>query len=152
MSTTVDMSGDTIYVANIVSAVAPGNLTGGLIPGYEYVTATGITTTAGSTTIYVQPNDGYTYQVAGATVTFSTASTSGTITVNVDTGTNAPGAGTAQLTAAMSMSGTANTPVNGTIIASPTSIPAGARISYTTAGTLTNLAGAVLTVYLKRTV
>lgn len=139
MSITYDLTG------NAIKSDA-----GGFIPGWEYVTITGITTTAGSSTIYVQPNDGYSYQVAGATVTFSTTSSSGTITVNVDTGTNAPGAGTAQLTGTMSLSGTANTPVNGTLITSPTTISAGGRVSYTTAGTLTGLAGCVLTVYLKR--
>jgi len=121
-----------------------------LLPAYEYITFNGITTTAGSTTIYVNPSLGGTYQVAGATVTFSTASTSGTITVKVDTSTNAPGAGTAQLTGTMSLSGTANTPVNGTVISSPNTISAGDRVSFTTAGTLTNLAGGTLTVILKR--
>lgn len=151
MSVTLDLSGNNI----VCNAISTGSATAGgagiLIPGYEYATATGVTTTAGSTTIYVQSNEGTTYQVVAATVTFSTTSSSGTIQVNVDSSTNAPGAGTAQLSSAMSLAGTANTPVNGTVIASPTSIAAGSRISYTTGGTLTGLAGCVLTVVLKRT-
>jgi hypothetical protein len=112
-----------------------------------YTVTAAVTTTAGSTTLAVL--DGA-YQVANVAVTFSTASTSGTLTVTVDTGTNAPGAGTAQLTGTVSLAGTANTVVNGTLIAAPTTTAAGNRIAFTTAGTLTNLVGCVVTVTLKR--
>lgn len=138
-------------IANYQGNVLEVEDAGVLIIPYEFSIATGVTTTAGSSTIFLMPNLNETWQVAGASVTFSTTSSSGTITVNVDSGTNAPGAGTAQLTGTMSLSGTANTPVNGTVISSPTNITAGSRISYTTAGTLTGLAGCVLTVLLKRT-
>lgn len=139
MSITYDLTGNAIKSDG-----------GGFIPGFEYVTFSGVTTTAGSSTVYIQPNDGFTYQVAGFEVTFSTTSSSGTITINVDASTNAPGAGTAQLTGTVSLAGTANTPVSGTVITSPTTISNGSRISYTTAGTLTGLAGCVGTIILKR--
>lgn len=137
-------------IANYTGDVLQVEDAGVLVIPYEFVIGTGITTTAGSTTIFLMPSTVETWQVAGASVTFSTTSSSGTVTVSVDSGTNAPGAGTAQLTGTMSLAGTANTPVNGTVIASPTSITSGSRISYTTAGTLTGLVGCVLTVLLKR--
>jgi hypothetical protein len=112
-----------------------------------YTVSAAVTTTGGSTTMAVL--DGA-YQVAGVSTTFSTTSTSGTLTVTVDTGTNAPGAGTAQLTGTMSLAGTANTVVNGTLIAAPTTTAAGNRIAFTSAGTLTGLVGCVVTVALKR--
>lgn len=112
-----------------------------------YTVSAAVTTTAGSTTMAVL--DGA-YQVASVSVVFSTTSSSGTLTVTVDTGTNAPGAGTAQLTGTMSLSGTANTVVNGTLIAAPTTTAAGNRIAFTSGGTLTGLVGCVVTVTLKR--
>lgn len=112
-----------------------------------YTLSSPVTTSAGSFTLAVL--DGA-YQVSRVAATFSTASTSGTITVTVDTGTAAPGAGTAQLTGTISLAGTANTVVAGTLIASPTTTAAGNRIAWTTAGTLTNLVGCVVSVTLKR--
>lgn len=78
----------------------------------------------------------------------STASTSGTLTVEKCTGTTAPGSGTALLTGTMSLSGTANTVVNGTLIATVASITlaAGDRLSIVIAGTMTNLAGGRVTI------
>lgn len=112
-----------------------------------YTISAAVTTTAGSTTLAVV--DGA-YQISRVATVFSTASTSGTLTVTVDTGTAAPGAGTAQLTGTISLAGTANTVVSGTLIATPTSTAAGNRIAFTTAGTLTNLVGCVVSVTLKR--
>lgn len=103
-----------------------------------------------SHTIFVNDNVSGTYQVAGVTATFGTGSTSGTLQVEVATGTQAIASGTNQLTGTMSLSGTANTPVNGTIIASPTTIVAGARVNLIFAGTVTNLANASIVVALKR--
>jgi len=85
---------------------------------------------------------------------FSTASTSGTVTVTKDTGTAAPGAGTALLTGTLALSGTANTVVNGTLISTTSSLQlaAGDRIAIVIAGTMTNLAGGILTLSLERAV
>ncbi len=76
-----------------------------------------------------------------------TGSTSGTLTVTVETGTTAPGSGTAQLTAVISLAAaTQQILQNGTLIASPTEIGPGNRASMLIAGTMTSLAngGAVI--------
>ena len=103
-----------------------------------------------STTIFVNDNLTGTYQVAAVTEVHGTASTSGTLQVEVATGTQAIGAGTNQLTGTMSLSGTANTPVNGTVIASPTTITAGSRVNLIFGGTVTNLANATINVILRK--
>lgn len=75
--------------------------------------------------------------------------------ITKDTGTNAPGAGTDLLTnntnAGFNMKGTANTVQNGTLVASAASLTlaAGDRLSADYAGTLTSLAGVVVTVTLE---
>lgn len=111
------------------------------------VLSAALTTTAGSTTLAIV--DGA-YQVVNVSTIFTTASSSGTLTVTVDTGTNAPGAGTAQLTGTIALTGTTNTVSNGTVISTPTTTAAGNRIAFTTGGTLTGLVGGVVTVVLKR--
>lgn len=121
-----------------------------LIPAYEYATQPGIAASSTSFTLYVNPNVGGTYQVAAASVVFGTASSSGTMQIEVATGTQAVGAGTNQLTGTMSLAGTANTTVNGTLIASPTTITAGSRVNVILAGTMTSLANCVVSVLLKR--
>ena len=138
-------------IANLTGNVLQVEDVGVLVIPYEFVLANSITTTAGSTTIFLMPNVPETFQVAGASVAFGTASASGTVQISVESSTTAPGSGTAQLTGTMSLAGTANTPVNGTVIASPTNITAGSRLSFTTAGTLTGLVNGVLTVLIKRT-
>lgn len=82
-------------------------------------------------------------------LSFGTASTSGTMTVEKLTGTTAAGSGTALLTATMSMAGAANTVVNGTLISTDASLlfAAGDRVGFVFAGTMTNLVGFVATAY-----
>jgi hypothetical protein len=82
---------------------------------------------------------------------FSTASTSGTVTVSKDTGTTAPGGGTALLTGTLALSGTANTVVNGTLISTTSTLQlaAGDRIAIVIAGTMTNLVGGIVTLSLQ---
>lgn len=76
--------------------------------------------------------------------------------VTKDTGTNAPGAGSDLLTnntnAGFNLKGTANTVQNGTLVATAATkrLAAGDRLSVDFAGTLTTLAGVVVTVMLKR--
>jgi hypothetical protein len=72
-----------------------------------------------------------------------------TVTVEVLTGVQAPGAGVAQLTAALALNGVAHTVVNGTLIAAPTTAVSGNRIGIVMAGTLTGLVG-VVTVAVQR--
>lgn len=72
----------------------------------------------------------------------STASSSGTLQVEKLTGTTAAGSGTNLLTGTMSLSGTANTVVSGTLISTIASLTfaAGDRFGVVIAGTMTNLA------------
>jgi hypothetical protein len=120
----------------------------GISTGIEYgqwAQLAGAAPSAGSQTFFLASRA---YRVKSATCIFSTASTSGTATVNKDTGTTAPGGGTALLTGTMSLSGTANTLVTGTLIstAATLQLAAGDRLSVTFGGTLTNLAGATIMV------
>lgn len=154
-----DLGGDDIIVNNIaIGASSPGlglTSTGvAMIPRFETITdiqnQVAAASYAVSHTIYVNDNTGSTFKVAGATVTFGTTSTSGTLQVEVATGTQAIGAGTNQLTGAVSLSGTANTPVSGTVIASPTTITSGSRVNLIFAGTVTGLANASVNIALQR--
>lgn len=103
-----------------------------------------------SHTVLLNDNLSGTYKVAAASAVFGTASSSGTLQVEVATGTQAIGAGTNQLTGTMSLAGTANTTVNGTLIATPTIITAGSRLNLIFAGTVTSLANAAITVSLAK--
>jgi len=129
-------------------------INGAYLSKYEVITSTqnqvAAASYAVSHSIFVNDNVSGTYQVAGVTANFGVTSTSGTLQVEVATGTQAVASGTNQLTGTMSLSGTANTPVNGTVIASPTTIVAGARVNLIFAGTVTNLANASIVVALKR--
>lgn len=149
MSLNLDLSGNDLIVNTISTGAATGG-TGVALTTYDYANATGIGASSTSFTMFVNPTLIGTYQVAGASVVFGTASTSGTMQIEVATGTQAVAAGTNQLTGTMSLSGTANTTVNGTVIASPTTIAAGSRINVILAGTMTSLANCSVTVLLRR--
>ena len=157
MGTLVDLGGDdilcnTIYQGSTTQGGSTTSTGVTLIPIYKTITDSQLTAaSAVSHTIYVRATAASTYKIAGVTAVFGTASTSGTLQVEVATGTQAVGAGTNQLTGTISLSGTANTPVNGTIIASPNSIGAGDRINLIFAGTVTNLVNGSVTVILQRT-
>lgn len=99
------------------------------------------------------------YEVVGVSQVHAVAGNdAGAVNLQVtkDTGTAAPGAGTDLLTnnanAGFSLKGTANTVQVGTLVATQASkrLAAGDRLSVDFAGTLTTLAGVVVTVRLKR--
>lgn len=144
MTVTFDLTGNDLLVG----------AAGGMAIGYELLTdnqnQTAAASYAVSHPIWVNDNVTGTYQVAGVTAHFGTTSTSGTLQVEVATGTQAVASGTNQLTGTMSLSGTANTPVNGTVIAAPTTITAGSRVNLIFAGTVTGLLNASIKVVLKR--
>lgn len=79
------------------------------------------------------------------------ATNAGTVTADVtkDTSTNAPGAGTSVLTAAQSVKGTANTTVFPALTATAATLKmaSGDRLALKMTGTLTALAGLVVTVF-----
>lgn len=98
------------------------------------------------------------YQVVGIREVHSVAGNdAGAVNVQVtkDTGTNAPGAGTNLLTnnagAGFDLKGTANTPQVGALSTteSDLQLAAGDRLAVDFAGTLTTLAGVVITVSLR---
>lgn len=153
MALTYDLSGNDLVVNSIKTGAATGG-SGTLIATYELLTDNQNQVAVGSYdinhTIFVNDNVSGTYQIAAVTESHGTASSSGTLQVEVATGTQAIASGTNQLTGTMSLAGTANTPVNGTVIASPTTITAGSRINLIFGGTRTNLANASITVVLKR--
>ncbi len=154
MTLTLDLGGNDVVVNSIsVGAATPGSTPGSgssLIPSDEWVSSSPLGASSTSQTIYVNPTVGGTFKILAASVVFGTASSSGTMQIEVATGTQAVGSGTSQLTGTMSLSGTANTVVNGTIVASPTTIATGSRINVILAGTLTGLANCVVTLVLAR--
>jgi hypothetical protein len=154
MSVTTDYSGNDFIVNSIKVGSATPGAASTLLPTYEIVSDIQNQLTAAqyavSHSILVNDNLSGTYQIAAVSVSFGTTSSSGTLQVEVATGTQAIAAGTNQLTGTISLSGTANTPVNGTVIASPTTIAAGSRVNLIFAGSVTGLANAVVNVVLKR--
>lgn len=92
------------------------------------------------------------YQLVAVKEAHAVASTSGTITVEKCTGTQAPGAGVALLTGTISNAGAANTVLSGTLITTLASLQMapGDRLGIVAAGTTTNLVGGIVMVYLKR--
>lgn len=154
-----DMAGTDLLVNNIaVGATTPGQgltSTGvAMVLKFERISdvqnQVAAASYAVSHPIFVNDNLGSSFKIAAVTAVFGTTSTSGTLQVEVATGTQAIGSGTNQLTSALSLSGTANTVVNGTLIASPTTITSGARINLIFAGTVTGLLNATVTVALQR--
>ncbi|NBQ67420.1 MAG: hypothetical protein EBU46_00770 [Nitrosomonadaceae bacterium] len=132
--------------------LALSNGTNWVYPGRVEVSSSG-TTADGAFYIANRP-----MEVVAIREVHSTAGSDGSA-VNVqvvkDTGTNAPGAGTDLLTnnssAGFNLKGTANTVQTGTLTATAASkkLAAGDRLSLDFAGTLTAVAGVVVTVTLR---
>lgn len=145
---------EAIRLGAVIDSKAPAGGTAAgqmvILPVYETVQVPGLVAASTSLTAFVNDTLSGQYVVAGVVATFGTTSTSGTLQVEVATGTQATGSGTNQLTGAVSLSGVANTPVNGVLIAAPTTIVAGARVNLILAGTLTGLANACVSVILQR--
>lgn len=100
-----------------------------------------------------------TYLVTGVSYVHATAGSDASavnLQITKDTSTNAPGAGTDLLTnntnAGFNCKGTANTVQAGTLVSSEATrtLAAGDRLSLDFAGTITALAGVVVTVSLRR--
>jgi len=111
----------------------------------ECITVSGLVATSTSQDLLVAP---YPLQVSGVSVTFGTASSSGTADLVKMTGTTAVGSGTTTLTGTMSLAGTANTPVNGTLVSTLATLQLakGDRLGLKLGGTLTSLANCNVTV------
>jgi hypothetical protein len=137
---------------NSTPALGSGaSVNGNLIPTVSLKNIT-ISATDVSRSLFICPA-GDAYQLVGIDVVFGTASTSGTLQLEKLTGTTAPGSGTAMLTGTVALSGSANTVASGTVLsgdAAALKLGGGDRLGLKLAGTLTNLAGCVATIRLKR--
>lgn len=94
-------------------------------------------------------SDGY-YQIRDVRESHSVASDSGTLQVEVLTSGQDADAGVDQLVSVINIATTADTPQQGTVIDTPTQINPGNRVGLVFGGTLTNLIGLNVTVYLER--
>ncbi len=147
-ATSITLGADATVSANkSFSITTADKLTvGGIIIPQTIPIAVPISVTSVTQVVFIADT---TYQVTGTKCVPSVLSSSGTFQVTVESGTTAAGAGTAQLTGTISLSGVANTVVSGTLIASPTTLNAGDRISAKLGGLLTGLLGNC-TIYIKR--
>jgi hypothetical protein len=150
---------EAIRLGAVIDSKAPAGGTAAgtfvIVPLYETIQlqqgGQAVATFGTNTTAFVNDSLSGTYVLAGVVATFGTTSTSGTLQVEVATGTQATGSGTNQLTGTISLAGTANTPVNGTVVATPTAIAAGSRVNVIFGGTTTGLANCCISLVLQRT-
>jgi len=107
MTLPLDFSGNDLIVNTISTGATSQGVTSVLVPAYESVSdnqnQVAAASYAVSHTIYVNDNVSGTYQVAGVSAVFGTASTSGTLQVEVATGTQAIASGTNQLNLSISV-------------------------------------------------
>lgn len=145
---------EAIRLGAVIDSKAPAGGTAAgqmvILPVYETVQVPGLGASSASLTAFVNDTLSGQYVVAGVSAVFGTTSSSGTLQIEVATGTQAVASGTNQLTGTVSLSGTAATTVNGTLIAEPTTITAGSRVNIILGGTLTGLANCVVSVVLQR--
>lgn len=140
----VQLDGDGIAVT------APGVLTvdGNVVPEYVEVPVTLIATTATASVWMVTSGR---WQVASITEYHQTGSTSGTLNLSADTGTQAPGAGTAILSANISLAAaTQQTVQNGTLASPNPVLGPGDRLAIEIGGTMTSLANGLAVIRLKK--
>jgi len=111
----------------------------------QIITVSGLVAASTSLDVLVAQ---YPIQVSGVSVTFGTASSSGTADLVKMTGTTAVASGTSTLTGTMSLAGTANTPVNGTLSSTVANLQLakGDRLGVKLGGTLTSLVNCNVTI------
>lgn len=137
----ITLGADATSSANKTFSVTTADklLVGGTIIPQTVTITTPLTSTIIDQNVFVADN---TYQLTATRCVYSVAAAlSGTLQVTVDTGTNAPGSGTAQLSSTINLSTTTNTVYSGSLISSPTTISAGNKVSLDVGGTLTGLLG-----------
>lgn len=114
-----------------------------------------LTATSASQPLFTVP---YPIQILGVVSRFGTASSSGTLQIEETPSGTAVGSGTNLLTGTIALSGTANTNAFGTVATLTggasgypgTTVPVGNTISAVIAGTMTSLAGSVVSIYWTR--
>jgi hypothetical protein len=94
-------------------------------------------------------SDGY-YIVKDVRAAQRVASSSGTLQIEHRGTGVAAGSGTNQLTAALSLSSTANVPTRGVVISEPTIVGPGDMLGKVIAGTMTSLADCIVDVFIER--
>lgn len=130
--------------------IEPGSkIVGAWVETFSFAAAT-----ATSQTIFTAM---YPIELVGVQVQIDTASTSGTVTVNKCTGTQAPAAGTAVLTGTINIGAggiVANTVTSGTLVSTNNTttlrLAAGDRFAVIFGGTVTSLAGCVVSLQMKK--
>jgi hypothetical protein len=150
---TVDTAGNVVASGTLTATGATATVGGVILPDTEFVTyiqpvGTAAATWAVSTPFFTFPNDGRTYKCTAASVRYTTASSSGVVTVELAASGTAVGAGTNQFTGALT-SAAANTVVNMTAPVYTTSA-AGGSLNAIWSGTVTGLVGCVITVAIQR--
>lgn len=105
-----------------------------------------LTATDATRTVFVATHP---CKVIAVSEVHSTASSSGTLTLEKCTGTTAPGSGSVLLNATVSLAGTANTVLSGLVLTTGVAtLAVGDRLSVKIAGTMTSLAGSLVTIML----
>jgi len=101
--------------------------------------------------VYVHPANADPVRLIGVRVTWTAGSTSGTVDVRKIPSGTALASGTSMLSSTVAMSGTANTPISGSLATTEANliIGAGDRIGLVAAGTLTNQTGVGITLQLQ---
>ena len=101
---------------------------------------------------WIHPGDGKVYELVDFSEIHGTASSSGTVMPEKASGTTAVGSGTDLLTGTVSLAGTANTKVTGTLVSSASTrkFVTGDRLGLDFGGTMTSLAGCVIQIVFRR--
>lgn len=133
------------YVMLILIMIPQAEVTG----QRHIVTISGLSATSVSQHAFVAPSTDAKYKVVSVSARFKTASTSGTLNVEVAKTTVATGSGTNQLGTALSLSGTADVTVNGQVT-NPTIFDYTSVLNLIFAGTMTSLADCVVSILLER--
>ena len=124
------------------------NVTGDIKSPNAVITLTvQLTATDASRNVWIAPRA---CRLKSVSEVHGVASSSGTLQVEKCTGTTAPGSGTVLLTGTVSLAGTAQTVVSGTLIATESDLTfaAGDRLTIKIAGTMTNIVGGIVTITL----
>jgi hypothetical protein len=148
---TVDQAGNVVTTGTITAASTTAGRT--IVPDTQFITyvqpvGTAAATWAVSTPFYTFPNDGRTYRCTSASVRYTTASSSGVVTIELSASGTAVAAGTNQFTG-VTTSSAANTVLNMTAPVMTTSA-AGGSLNAIWSGTVTGLVGCVITVAIQR--
>lgn len=145
-----DVVTDTFTATGNIAVTTADKLTvGGVIVPQETVVTAYLDASTTDGNIFIASDAWVVTHIEAA---WTVASTSGTLMLDKCTGTEAPGSGDDMLTGTIDMSGTANTVTAGTLhgTAANITLADGDRIAIDIAGTMTNLAGGVVTVHMKR--